>query len=141
MSLLFFYQCHYCAENCVGIEHLTDSYCIPSKTSVNKTSVFKNSTSQHTSDMVAIEPLRNSENKAWRLNVSHTRKKDLGYFIHLPFLNLRIKFFRAYLTCFITLYWGVEIGKSQSWFCNNFNKVYSIVQQKLKMLMKHKVFS
>ena len=33
-------QCHYCAEYFADIEHLTDSYCIPSKTSANKIFVF-----------------------------------------------------------------------------------------------------
>ena len=43
---------------------LTDSYCIPSKTLVEKTSAFKASAFQHPFDVVAIESLRNLENKA-----------------------------------------------------------------------------
>ena len=42
---------------------LTDSYCVPSKTAVKETSAFKASAFQHPFDMVAIESLRNLENK------------------------------------------------------------------------------
>lgn len=38
-------KCHYSAEYFVDIEHLFDSYCIPSKSSADKSSFFKKSAS------------------------------------------------------------------------------------------------
>ena len=65
MQVLYFKsQCHYCVGYLFDIEHLTDSYWISSKTSANKASAFKTSASQHPSDMVAIESLRNLQNIA-----------------------------------------------------------------------------
>ena len=38
-------KCHYSAEYFVDIEHLFDSYCIPSKNSADTSSFFKKSAS------------------------------------------------------------------------------------------------
>ena len=38
-STMFTFQCHYCAKYFIDTERLIDLYCIPSKTSANKTLV------------------------------------------------------------------------------------------------------